>query len=249
MPFRYNGIFRDVYIPQRPHNHIEDVEIIPNKNDINVKLSGEAELDIYEGDKLICSKSINEGFTFVPENPILWNAEKPFLYTVIFERAVEIIELKAGLRDIKISSQFELLINGVSVKLHGVNHHDTRKYRGWCQTDKELRYDLELMKELNINCVRTSYYPPSPKFIQMCDEIGFYVVCETDIETHGFLRRLPNVGYGYDVESGAWSATQPEWEKEHIERMERMVELHKNSPSVIMWSTGNESGLGINHKK
>ncbi len=247
--FRFNGIFRDVYILQRPENHIADVEIIPKIDSINIKLSGEAKIKIYEKDKLLCAENISDSLTFTPENPILWNAEKPFLYTVIIERAGEIIELKAGLRDIKISSKYELLINGVSVKLHGVNHHDTSKYRGWCQTDEELRHDLELMKELNINCVRTSHYPPPPKFIKMCDELGFYVVCETDIETHGFLRRLPNVSYGYDVESGAWPATQPEWEKEHIERMERMVELHKNSPSVIMWSTGNESGHGINHVK
>ena len=247
--FRYNGIFRDVYILQRPYNHIVDVEIIPNRTEINVKLLGEAGLKIYEGDKLICSENINESFTFTPHNPILWNAEKPFLYTVTLERVGEIIEFKTGLRSIEISSRCELLINDISVKLHGVNHHDTSKYRGWCQTDEELRRDLELMKELNINCVRTSHYPPPPKFIQMCDEMGFYVVCETDIETHGFLRRLPNVNYCFDVENNIWPATNPEWEKEHIERMERMVELHKNSPSVIMWSTGNESGHGINHKK
>ena len=73
---------------------------------------------------------------------------------------------------------FALLINGVAVKLHGVNRHDTSKFRGWTQTEEELRKDLELMKELNINCVRTAHYPPHPKFIKMCDEMGFYVICE-----------------------------------------------------------------------
>ena len=139
-------------------------------------------------------------FTFSPENPVLWNAEKPFLYTVVLERDGEIISIKTGMRSISISNQFELLINGVSVKIRGVNHHDTSKFRGWCMSQEELRKDLELMKDLNINAVRTSHYPPHPSFIQMCDEMGFYVICETDIETHGFSCRLAETP-GYDRES------------------------------------------------
>ncbi len=245
--FRYNGIFRDVYILQRPQNHIEDVEIIPDDKAINVKISGLANIKIFEKDRLICDESISDEFSYAPENPILWNAEKPFLYTVVIERDGEVLTFKTGLRKIEISSKHELLINGVSVKLKGVNHHDTSKYRGWCQSDDELRKDLELMKSLNINCVRTAHYPPTPKFIQMCDELGLYVVCETDIETHGFLRRFPNVGYCFDVEDEVWPGTDPKWLREHIERMQRMVETFKNNSSVIMWSTGNESGHGPNH--
>ena len=245
--FRYNGIFRDVYILQRPENHIEDVEIIPNDKAIKVKINGEANIKIFEKDRLICDENINNKFSFAPENPILWNAEKPFLYTILLERNGEIIEFKSGLRKIEISENYELLINGVSVKLHGVNHHDTSKFNGWCQTKEELRRDLELMKELNINCVRTSHYPPHPEFIAMCDEMGFYVVCETDIETHGFLRRLPNVGYSFDVQNNIWPATNPDWRDEHVSRMQRMLEYFKNNTSVIMWSTGNESGHGPNH--
>ncbi len=245
--FRYNGIFRDCYILQRPQNHIEDIEMIPTDEEIRIKLDGTAVLKIYEQDKLLVETEILNDYTYPVKNPILWNAEKPFLYKVVLEKDGEVITLKAGLRKVEISEKYELLINGVPVKLYGVNHHDTSKYRGWCQSDEELRRDLELMKELNINCVRTSHYPPTPKFIQMCDELGLYVVCETDIETHGFLRRLPNVDYRYDVESNDWPATDPIWKKEHIERMERMVEYFKNNASVIMWSTGNESGHGVNH--
>lgn len=247
--FRFNGIFRDVYILQRPYNHIEDVEMIPNKDKINIILNGKASVKIFEKEKLLIERDIENVFSFVPENPVLWNPEKPFLYTVVLERDGEIIEFKTGLRDVKISNDFELLINDVPVKLHGVNHHDTSKYRGWCQTEDELSADLKLMKELNINCIRTSHYPPTPRFIQMCDEMGFYVICETDIETHGFVRRLPNVEYGYDVDSNAWPCTMKEWENEHIERMQRMVEVFKNNVSIIMWSTGNESGHGFNHQK
>ncbi len=245
--FRFNGIFRDCYVLQRPENHIDDIEMIPNDKEISVKLDGQAQVSIYKGEELLVNTQMENTFTYAVENPVLWNAEKPFLYKVVFERAGEVITLKAGLRKVEISDKYELLINGVSVKLHGVNHHDTSKYRGWCQSDEELRQDLLLMKDLNINCVRTAHYPPTPKFIEMCDEIGLYVICETDIETHGFLRRYPNVPYHFDPEDNIWPCSNMEWKAEHIERMERMVEYFKNNVSIIMWSTGNESAHGANH--
>ena len=245
--FRYNGIFRDVYILQRPENHITDVDMIPNEKSIHIKLHGAADVTVQAGQAVLTKTRMQDDLVFAPEEPVLWNAEKPFLYTVVLERNGETIELKAGLRKIEVSDEYALLINGVAVKLHGVNHHDTSAHRGWCQSDEELRQDLLLMKQLNMNCVRTSHYPPTPKFIEMCDEIGLYVICETDMETHGFLRRLPNVDYYYDVESNAWPCTKKEWKAEHIDRMRRMVENFKNHPSVIIWSTGNESGHGSNH--
>ena len=245
--FRYNGIFRDCYILQRPQGHIGDVEIIPNDKTIRIRLDGCANVTIRAGEEVLSRCAMDGAYEYAPEEPVLWNAEKPFLYTVELERNGEVIELKAGLRKIEVSEEYALLINGVAVKLHGVNHHDTSAHRGWCQSDEELRADLLLMKELNMNCVRTSHYPPTPKFIRMCDEIGLYVVCETDIETHGFLRRLPNVPYYYDVESNAWPCTKAEWKGEFVQRMQRMVEMFKNHPSIIIWSTGNESGHGCNH--
>ncbi len=245
--FRYNGIFRDVYILQRPVGHITDVEIIPNGQNFHIRLDGRANVKILDGQTVLMEQKMQNELVFSPENPILWNAEKPHLYTVRLERCGEVIKLRCGLREIEVSGDYALLVNGRPVKLHGVNHHDTSANRGWCQSDEELRKDLLLMKELNINCVRTSHYPPTPKFMQLCDELGFYVICETDIETHGFLRRLPNVGYCFDVESNAWPCTKPEWRAEFVERMRRMVELFKNHPSVIIWSTGNESGHGANH--
>lgn len=245
--FRYNGIFRDVYLLQRPIGHITDVEIIPNSETISLKIEGTADITVLDGDEVLYNAQITEKAEFAPKNPILWNAEKPHLYTVVLKRNGEEIELKTALRKIEISSEYELLINGVSVKLHGVNHHDTNKFNGWCQTEEDLRRDLILMKKLNINCIRTSHYPPTPRFMEMCDEMGFYVICETDIETHGFVRRYANVAYKMDVETGEWPATFPDWKAEHVERMQRMVEYYKNFPSVIMWSTGNESAHGVNH--
>ncbi len=245
--FRYNGIFRDCYLLQRPQGHITDVEMIPDDRSIRISLAGSTAVRIWDGETLLHSGEMAQTFTYTPENPILWNAEKPHLYRVELERAGEQIVLQAGLRKISVSRDCALRINGVAVKLHGVNHHDTSANRGWCQSDEELKADLLLMKELNMNCVRTSHYPPTPRFMQLCDELGLYVVCETDIETHGFLRRLPNAAYHFDVDANAWPCTMPAWEHEHVERMQRMVETFKNHPSVIIWSTGNESGHGRNH--
>ena len=244
--FRYNGIFRDVYLLQRPEGHITDVQMIPDDQHISLTLDGEAEVRIFDGDTLLTQQKMVDYFDFAPAQPVLWNAEKPHLYTVKLERAGEIITLRAGLRKIEVGPDYAILVNGVSVKFHGVNHHDTSPNRGWCQSEAELRRDLELMKSLNINCVRTSHYPPAPVFLQLCDELGLYVVCETDIETHGFLRRLPNVPYRYDVESNAWPCTKAEWKHEFLDRMQRMVEHFKNHPSIFMWSSGNESGHGCN---
>lgn len=245
--FRFNGIFRDVYLLQRPEGHITDVDIIPNSKSFDIKLEGEANFKIYENDTVLCEEKIENEFSYSPENPILWNAEKPFLYKIKLERNGEVLEFPVGLRSLEISDEYSLLINGVSVKLHGVNHHDTSKYRGWCQTDEELLQDLQLMKSLNINTIRTSHYPPTPKFLQMCDKIGFYVVCETDIETHGFvMRNNPNGPGGYDPQDNVWPTSTKEWKNEFVERMVRMVETFKNNPSVIMWSTGNESCYGTN---
>ncbi len=245
--FRYNGIFRDVYLLQRPQGHIGDVEMIPDDKTITVKMQGEAQIRIFDGEILLLQTQMQDAFAYSPQNPRLWNAEKPHLYRVELERAGEVITLQAGLRKISVSEKQEILVNGVPVKLHGVNHHDTDPNGGWCQSEAQLRRDLELMKSLNINCVRTSHYPPAPVFLQMCDELGLYVVCETDIETHGFLRRLPNVPYHYDVESSDWPCTRAEWRDEFMDRMVRMVEQFKNHASIFMWSTGNESGHGCNH--
>ena len=244
--FRHNGIFRDVYLLQRPEDHLVDAQIIPNDETIDVKLDKEATIRIYQEDVLLFTGEGQEA-SYTVENPILWNAEKPYLYRVVLERKGETIEIKTGLRKITISDKYELLINGVPVKLFGVNHHDTSKFRGWCQSMEEMRADLQLMKDLNINCVRTSHYPPHPQFMQMCDEMGFYVVCETDLETHGILRRNSNVAYCYDIWEPVWPGTNPDWKAEHLERMARMVEVFKNNPSVIIWSIGNECGHGANH--
>lgn len=172
---RYNGIFRDVYLLHRPQGHLFDIE-----------LSFDAKGIYYDGDYEVYTPN---GEVADLSTPILWNAEKPYLYTVVVTEADEFIPFKVGLRDQAVSENGELLINGVSVKLKGINHHDTHAYNGYSLIYQEMRDELLKMKELNINCIRTSHYPPQPVFIELCDELGFYVCDEADIETHGFCMR------------------------------------------------------------
>ncbi len=235
--FRYSGIFRDVYLLSREEGHIRDVYVKADTKSISVDAE---DYDIYDGKIKVESL----------DSPHLWNAEDPHLYTVVVKGKSEFIPFNIGMRDIRISEAGELLINGVSVTLKGVNHHDTHPTNGYCMTDDEIMKDLSLMKELNINTIRTSHYPPTPEFLNMCDSIGFYVVDETDIETHGFASRTGIKWRGYDVdEDGIWPCMDERFEPLFVERMQRMVERDKNHACVIFWSTGNESGYGPNQDK
>ena len=244
--FRMNGIFRDCYILQRPIDHITDVSVVAKDDKIIVENGKEASVSLYDTNGDFVATQNGETVEFSIENPIFWNAEKPRLYSVKIERDGEIITQKTAFRTIEISKDNELLINGVPVKLYGVNHHDTSATGGWYQTDEELIEDIKLMKKLNINCVRTSHYPPPPKFVELCDEYGLYVILECDIETHGFICRYASQQYNYTEPAGNWPGTHPDWKHEHFERMVRTVQRDKNHISIIMWSLGNESGHGEN---
>ena len=232
--YRLNGIFRDVYLLSREPGHIVDVDVSADTERIYVNCD---DYEIYTPD----------GKVLAPDfEPVLWNAEKPYLYTVVVKGKTEYIPVKVGMRDIRVSEFGELLINGVSVILKGVNHHDTHPVNGYCETEEEIRSELLKMKELNINTIRTSHYPPTPEFLNMCDEIGFYVCDETDIETHGYATREMG-GMGYDNDY-IWPCKNPEWKEAFVDRAERMVERDKNHPCIIMWSLGNESNYGLNHE-
>lgn len=247
--FRMNGIFRDCYILNRPAGHIRDYTVTAENSTITVCTDKTANITLYDTDGTFLGKVNNSKVAeFNVKDPKYWNAEKPVLYTVVLERNGEIIKQRTAFRTIRISKKYELLINGMPVKLLGVNHHDTSAKNGWYETDDELKYDLLQMKRLNINCIRTSHYPPTPKFLDMCDEMGFYVILENDIETHGFATRDPNACGWYDSWNKIWPCQSPAWKKEFLQRMKRTVARDKNHISVIMWSAGNESAYGDNHK-
>lgn len=151
---------------------------------------------------------------------------------------------RAGLRSIAISEKRQLLINGVSVKLQGVNHHDTHpKPLDHDRRAAPAGFDADEIAEHQLCADLT--LPPPPRFLDLCDELGFYVILETDIESHGILRRFASVPYQYD-NSPDWPGCNPLWREEFISRMERAYERDKNHASIIMWSTGNESGFGEN---
>jgi beta-galactosidase/evolved beta-galactosidase subunit alpha len=174
--------------------------------------------------------------------PAWWTAETPSLYTLALTltdetgKTVCAKALKAGFRTVEIRES-QVRINGRTVMFRGVNRHDSHPERGRAVTLDDMRQDLLLMKRHNVNAVRTSHYPNDPAFYELCDELGLYVICECDLETHGFT---------YD--EGKNPSMWPEWEPQFVDRMRRMVESFKNHPSIVIWSLGNESGCGVNHE-
>ncbi len=175
--------------------------------------------------------------------PELWSAEKPNLYGLLFEYGGEYIYKRTGFVTVGISGRRELLINGMPVKLKGVNRHDTNPETGYCTPYEHMKNDLIQMKRFNINCVRSSHYPNHPDFVELCDELGMYLIDECDLETHGAEGAL---GLCTNEAVQALSGN-PVWKDAYLDRMIRMVERDKNSPSIIMWSLGNESQFGSNH--
>ena len=179
--FRFSGIFRDVYVLSRPQNHIRDIRLETEGNRILVQLEGAAKVSLYDGTKLLEEKFVDGSGEFSVSEPVLWNAEKPYLYDLVFVNGEEIIRQRIGFVRYSLNEDLAFCVNGVPVKLKGVNHHDTHPTNGWYESDEDLKWDLKQMKKLNINTIRTSHYPPTPKFLNMCDELGFYVMLETDL--------------------------------------------------------------------
>ncbi len=257
--FRCQGIFRDVYLLTRPAGHIVDIDITTENNDtVMVKTASDVLLTLYDGTSVLATaKTDGNGYAEIKAtNPVLWNAENPYVYTLELKKAGEVILQNVAFREFTINADKEFLVNGTPVKLKGVNHHDTSLIGSWCMTDEELIRDLTLMKELNINTIRTSHYPPHPRFLDYCDKMGFYVMLETDLETHGFMGirpgkylKVPKGSYCYNIEDGGWPCTEREWEKEFVERIVRAYHRDKNHPCIFSWSICNESGHGINHIK
>ena len=246
--FRNNGIFRDVYLLVRPAGHLHDLSVSAVDNAaFRITADAPCTVRITDGDRLV-GEGTGTDLTISVADPILWNAEKPHLYDIEVRCAGEIIRRRAGLRSIAVSDKREVLINGQPVKFRGVNHHDTSPTGGWTMTDEELLRDLQLMKSLNMNTVRTSHYPPTPKFLDWCDELGLYVVLETDIEAHGSINRFPWQQGGFFEHQEGSLTNLPAWRDAFVERMVRAVERDKNHPSIIFWSLGNESDYGDNHR-
>lgn len=248
--WRMSGIFREVYLLYRDETHIRDIFVKCDLSDdyknadfkVELSLTGKAEvaykLESRCGCKVLGEGTVSvdgDGVITIPtiENAHLWSDEDPYLYTLVLTCGNEVIVQRIGARKIEIKDKC-ILINGKKVKAKGVNRHDSHPLLGSWTPIEHVKRDLMIMKQHNVNMIRTSHYPNDPRFTELCDLYGFYVCDEADLETHGMN---PYNGL----------TENPEWEEAYIDRAERMVERDKNHPSVIFWSLGNESGVGRNH--
>ncbi len=176
-------------------------------------------------------------FTTKVINPLKWSADQPHLYQIIFTlkdedgKIVETQQCQYGFREIELKDT-QLMINGVSVLLKGANRHDHTRDGGHVTSYESMVRDVELMKQFNLNTVRTSHYPNDPRWYDLCDQYGLYVVDEANLESHGVNGILPK--------------SNPQWKAAAIDRLDNMIQRDKNHPSVIFWSLGNEAGSGEN---
>ncbi|MCA1920726.1 beta-galactosidase subunit alpha [Buttiauxella noackiae] len=192
-------------------------------------------------DALSVQNSANCQFLIPVKQPKQWNAEQPNLYLLLLTlrdshgEIIEVVPQQVGFRDIKVRDGL-FYVNGRYLKLHGVNRHDHDCLKGRAVDMARVERDIILMKQHNINSVRTAHYPNDPRFYALCDQYGLFVMAETDVESHGFA----NVGNISRI------TDDPAWEQAYVERIERHVLAQKNHPSIVIWSLGNESGYGCN---
>ena len=259
--FRMSGIFRDVYILKRPEQAISDYYIKTKIEDLfatvelDVKFYSSANVKISIEDKngaVVAVGSIAEEGIAVLEiaSPELWNTENPYLYKLILETENEVIVDHIALRKIEIKDQV-IYLNGQKIKFRGVNRHDSDPVTGFTISVEQLTTDLTLMKQHNFNSIRSSHYPNSPFFYEMCDKYGFMVIDEADIEAHGpfMLYRKEDTDYNRFKRWNEKIADDPAWEAAIVDRVKLMVERDKNRFCIVMWSMGNESAYGCNFEK
>ena len=231
-----SGIFRDVSLLARPVDTLDDYflsadfDAATGSGTLTVATDVPARLTVPE-----LGVDMPDGEVAVVGSVQPWSAETPRLYDGVLATEGERVPVRIGFRTVAVSGGL-LTVNGRRVLLRGVNRHEFHPDLGRALTEEVMRQDVLLIKAHNINAVRTSHYPPDPRFLELCNEFGFYVIDECDLETHGF---------GV-VDWRANPADDPQWEAMLLDRMQRMVERDKNQPCVIMWSLGNESGTGRN---
>ncbi len=250
---RMSGIFRDVYILERPQAFLRDFFVKESfagdfsQADLTVELTlegdAQASAALYAPDGNLvgeCAPS-GESLSFHIGAPELWNAESPKQYKLVLSCGGETIEQKVGLRKIEVKDGV-VLLNGTAIKFRGVNRHDSDPVTGYTINLEQAVRDLLLMKQHNVNAIRTSHYPNAPWFPQLCSEYGFYVIAEADLESHGNANKLG----AYSMENYSDAAADPQFMEAIVDRTQRNVMRDKNCASVVSWSLGNESGWGPN---
>lgn len=258
--WRFTGIAREVYLYARPQAHIADLFITPDL--VNNYQDGTLEVKLNavgaKGETVMFSLKDKEGkevaaqtakvggngevkVNFDIKNPLKWTAETPNLYTLYTtlmdgKQVAEVVPQRVGFRKVEIKNA-QVLVNGQPVLFKGANRHELDPVTGYVVSMDRMLEDIRVMKELNINAVRTCHYPNDPRWYELCDIYGIYMVAEANIESHG-------MGYGDKT-----LAKEPTNEKAHLERNESNIKIYKNHPSIIFWSVGNEAGYGPNFEK
>lgn len=243
--FRMSGLFRDVYILNRPEGHLSDFKITSDvfsdgSAKINFVCDKECSLSLSFGGEEI-GKAEGKEASFKVENPFLWSDERPDLYDLKISCAGEEINEKVAVRKVEIIGDV-FYLNGQPIKLKGVNRHSFTVC-GFAESKEDLEKDVAMIKDMNANAVRTSHYPPHPLFPRLCDEAGIYLIEEADIECHGVCAQL---NFKDEQKHINELAESPIYAESFLSRVSRMYERDKNRGSVIIWSLGNESGWGKN---
>lgn len=259
--FRFAGISRDVYLYSREKKRIENVNVIGSASGeaslyaevtkgvaaVSFTILDQAGKEVASTEVKVNSRNLSENGNPYVETVLQvpsvkqWTAETPWLYTLEVasydkKGQTEAASLQIGFRDVEIVGG-QLLVNGKPVLIKGVNRHEINPYKGYEVSEADMIQDILIMKQLNINAVRTCHYPDDPVWYELCDKYGLYVVAEANIESHG-------MGYGEET-----LAKDPAFEHAHLERIRRSVQRDFNHPSVIVWSLGNEAGDGPNFTK
>ena len=253
--FRFSGVARDCYLYTRPVKHVEDVSITPDLDanyrdgtlSVNLTVSDyrrtRVEMHLYDAegrevaDPVRATGSFVAGRFYVP-NPRKWSAEDPYLYRLDVQlldgkTPLQTLHFNTGFRKVEIKGS-DLLVNGQRVLIKGANRHELDPDGGYVLSHERMEQDIQIMKQLNINAVRTCHYPDDPYWYELCDQYGIYMVAEANIESHG-------MGYGPET-----LAQDTSFLTAHVERNERHVRRNFNHPAIIIWSLGNEAGYGPN---
>lgn len=246
--FRYSGVGRDCYLYARNKKRIEDIRVTPDLDNeykngslqVNLSLKGSSpvtlELVDAKGKQVATTQAKGSGtYTLNVENPHKWSAETPYLYTLkaTMQGSNEVIPINVGFRKIELKGD-QVLVNGKAILFKGANRHEMDPDGGYVISVERMLQDIKIMKEHNINAVRTCHYPDNNIWYDLCDKYGLYVIAEANVESHGM---------GYNETT---LAKNPSYAKATMERNQRNVQRSFNHPSVIFWSLGNEAGDGVN---
>ena len=249
--FRYSGVGRDCYLYARNKKRIQDIRVTPDLDaayqngslavNLDLKGSGKVDLELVDAQgKQVATATANKSglVTMNVENPKKWSAETRYLYTLraSMQGSNEVIPVKVGFRKIELKGD-QILVNGKAVLFKGADRHEMDPDGGYVVSPERMLQDIQIMKQFNLNAVRTCHYPDDNLWYDLCDQYGIYVVAEANIESHG-------MGYGDKT-----LAKNPSYKKAHLERNQRNVQRGFNHPSIIFWSLGNEAGDGPNFEQ